>query len=52
MFYFMACFNAMEDAGILDMDDHFFFLNFIIVQHDVDEYVTIWKQHNVRRINE
>jgi hypothetical protein len=26
--------------------------SFIIVQHDVDEYVVIWKQHNVRRNNE
>lgn len=42
----------MEDVGILDMDDHFSKKSFIIMQHDVDEYVAIWKQHNVKRINE
>jgi hypothetical protein len=57
MFYFKGCFKAMEDVGILDMDNLFpkkkcHYNIFSILQHVMDGYVVVWKQHGITRINE
>jgi hypothetical protein len=57
MVYFKGCFKAMEDVGILDMDNpfqnkiKFITIYFSILQHVMDGYVLVWKEHGIMRIN-